>query len=201
MIIAPHSKFNLASTSRYFNILTANRSFQISSVHQGLEKTTVKSGHSYDLNGVDVIDLHNDGNDDLVLEFEVSDLKTVSGSNNGVEIVNAPTIKEIVNPITAHTKSLNPVTLQTEIDITLVPGERKKLVDASVSRYELLIQNISGTRTFVRVGDGSVSAVKGLIVVGSRNAPATMSLNTGGAVYAYNDSGEQAVLSILEVKQ
>jgi hypothetical protein len=201
MIIAPHSKFNLASTSRYFNVLTASRAFQISSVHQGLEKTTVKSGHSYDLNGVDIIDIHNDGNDDLVVEFEVSELKTVSGSNSGIEIVNAPTIKKIVEPITAHTKSVNPVTLQTAIDIVLAPGERKKLVDASVSRYEFLIQNISGTRTFVRVGDDSVSAVKGLIVVGSRNAPATMSLNCGGAVYAYNDSGQQAILSILEVSQ
>ena len=201
MIIAPHSKYNIASTGRYFNVLTTNRSFQISSVHQGLEKATVKGGHSYDLNGVDIIDIHNDGNDDLVVEFEVSDLKTVSGSNSGIEIVNAPTIKRIVEPVTAHTKSLNPITLQTALDITLVPGERKKLTDASVSRYELLIQNISGTRTFVRVGDSSVSAVKGLIVVGSRNSPATMSLNTGGAVYVYNDSDQQVTLSILEVSQ
>lgn len=201
MIIAPHSKSNMASTSRYFNILTANRSFQISSVHQGLEKTTVKSGHSYDLNGIDIIDIHNDGNDDLVVEFEVSELKTVSGSNAGMEIVNAPTIKEIVNPVIAHTKSLNPVTLETAVDITLVPGERKKLVDVSVSRYELLVQNISGARTVVRVGDGSVSATRGLIVIGSRNSPAAISLNTGGAVYAYNSSDQQVTLSILEVKQ
>ena len=127
MIIAPHSKYNIASTGRYFNVLTTNRSFQISSVHQGLEKTTVKGGHSYDLNGVDIIDIHNDGNDDLVVEFEVSDLKTVSGSNSGIEIVNAPTIKSIVEPVTAHTKSLNPITLQTALDITLVPGSEKSL--------------------------------------------------------------------------
>lgn len=201
MIIPAGGTHQIASRERYLDILSANRPFSISSKSQGLDRTTVKPGYSYDLGDIDIIDIHNDGQSDLIVELETSDLKTINGSSAGVEVVNAVTVNEIVHPVEAHTKAVNPVSVTTPPDVTIAKGQGKKLVGANPARYELVIQNISAIRGEARVGDANVSSNRGLVVVGSRKVPGSTTLTHGGEVWAFNNSDADVTLSLMEVLQ
>lgn len=201
MIIPAKDSHELVTGNRYLHVQSANRPFAISSVNQGMEKTTVKAGFSYDLHGVDIIIIHNNGDDELIIDVESSDLKIVSGSSAGVEIVNTLNVKQIIDPVDTHTKSVNPVDVRTFDDVVIAPQTTKKLVDAAVTRYELMVQNISASKTVARVGGVDVSASNGLVLIGSINTPTTMGLSAGGDLYAYNASSEPLTLSVMVVEQ
>ncbi|NOH31598.1 hypothetical protein F0244_26630, partial [Vibrio mediterranei] len=76
---------------------------------------------------------------------------------------------------------------------------KTKLCNASVTRLETLIQNISESETEAMIGDNQVSAVAGLPILGDRQAPAGITLTGGGELWAYNNSNNTLKLAMMEV--
>lgn len=194
--------------SKYLNVFSASRAFSISSKDENLEKTIVKAGYSYDLEGYRVITLHNDGQDDLDVEFEMSTLRVVTGSSAGVEIVNNPSIQRIIEPIsvsvnttlengTVHVVSAS--LLADKADITIAAGESKDVLLVDAGRKSALIQVISETRTPIRIGGVNVARNRGIYASGSKGNPAIIPIDCQGVIRIYNESEQVATVSVTEL--
>lgn len=194
--------------SKYLNVFSASRAFSISSKDENLEKTIVKAGYSYDLEGYRVITLHNDGQDDLDVEFEMSTLRVVTGSSAGVEIVNNPSIQRIIEPIsvsvnttlengTVHVVSASLVV--DKADISIEAGQYKDVLLANADRKSALIQVISETRTPIRIGGVNVARNRGIYASGSIDNPAIIPIDCQGLVRIYNEGNVLAMISVTEL--
>ena len=194
--------------ARYLNVFSASHSFYISSKDEGLAKTVVKAGFSYDLGSYAFITLHNDDIEDLDVEFEVSNLKIVTGSNTGVSIVNNPSIQRIIEPIsvsvnttlengTVHVVSAS--LLADKADITIAAGESKSVLLADAGRKSALIQVISETRTPIRIGGVNVARNRGIYASGSKGNPAIIPIDCQGVVRIHNESEQVATVSVTEL--
>ena len=209
MIIKAKSSYDAPAGARYLNVFSASSAFTISSKSEGLTETTVKSGFSYDLESIGVVTFHNRSDTDLHVEFEISSLRIITGSNAGVDIVNQPVIQRIVEPIavtaqatvengTVHVISGKQFTDST--DVTLGAQAKVKLLSENPDRKAALIQVISDTRTSVRIGSSSVGASRGLFASGSLTNPAIIPIESGAEIYAYNvDASNPAKFAIVEV--
>lgn len=83
--------------------------------------------------------------------------------------------------------------------IVISPNTKVRLFNASVTRREAIIQNISDSEAEAMIGDGNVSAVVGLPVLGDRQAPGGMTITGGGELWAYNNSNVPLKLAVMEV--
>lgn len=194
--------------AKYLNVFSSNRAFSISSKDEGLAKTTVKAGFSYDLEGYRLITFHNDGIDDLDTDFEMSTLRVVTGSNAGVEILNTPTIQRIIEPIavtaeaTVENGTMHLIaagSLADIVDITINANSAKDILVANADRKSALIQVISATKTPVRIGGATVASGRGIYASGSLANPAIIPISVKGLIRIYNDSNEQATISAVEL--
>ena len=203
MIIKPKGILKVGA-ARYLNVFSASHSFYISSKDEGLDRTVVKAGFSYDLESYAFITLHNDSIDDLEVDFEVSNLKS-TGSNAGIEIVNTPTIQRIIEPIkvTVNTDGTVSVVsaslLVDKADITIAAGESKSVLLADADRKSALIQVISETITAVRIGGVNVARSRGIYASGSKSNPAIIPIDCQGVIRIYNESDKVATVSVTEL--
>ncbi|BDU46902.1 hypothetical protein [Vibrio nigripulchritudo] len=85
--------------------------------------------------------------------------------------------------------------------ITIAPRAAQKLFDASATRKEAIIQNISPLEAEAMLGGANVSATAGLPILGDRKAVGGLTITGGGELYAFNNSEVPLVLAILEVHQ
>lgn len=85
--------------------------------------------------------------------------------------------------------------------ITIDPRTSQRLFNASITRKEAVIQNISPLETEAILGDANVSATAGLPILGDRKAVGGMTITGGGELHAFNNSDVPLVLAILEVHQ
>jgi len=194
--------------SKYLNVFSANRAFTISSKDEGLNETTVKAGFTYDLEHYNVITVHNRGADDLDIDFEMSDLRMITGSNAGVEILNAPTIEKINQPISVTAEAtvengtmhmILGASIAEQADKTIDATSSKELLGANPNRKKAIIQIISDTRTGLRFGGATIAAGRGVYAAGSKANPAMYIEESTGAIHAYNEDDAQAKVTITEV--
>ncbi len=169
----------------------------------------MRGGFSYNTSRFSIITIHNDGNDNLQIDYEMNGLEATMGSNSGVEIVNNPTIQKIIDPIdfeanvtfnegTVHV--ITPTQIADKSDVTVNAKVSGKIADANPNRKALLIQVLSESKTELRIGSDNVSATRGIYVAGSKAAPAVIPIETTAEIHAFNDTdGVQAVLSVTEV--
>lgn len=207
MIIEAGGEITLGA-AKYLNVFSANRAFAISSKDEGLAKTTVKAGFSYDLEGYRLVTFHNDGIDDLNAEFEMSTLRILTGSSSGVEIVNEPWLMGFRNPIAVTAEAtvengtmhvLAASSLADIADININANSAKDILVANADRKSALIQVISATKTPVRIGGATVASGRGIYASGSLANPAIIPISAKGLIRIYNDSNEQATISVTEL--
>ena len=89
--------------------------------------------------------------------------------------------------------------LSTNDDVTIEAGQAKRLSSLNSERKALLVQVISPSRTQLRLGDSTVSNGRGVVLAGSMSAPGSMPIETSGELWAFNESGEEATVSVMEV--
>jgi len=211
VIISAGNSQMFGAGARYFNVFSANRSFAISSKNQGLDKTTVKSGYSYDLEKFSEITIHNDGIDDLNIEFELSNLKVVTGSNSGVEVTNVPSIQKIVEPIQVNATSTvengkmaklvsNNFAPIATAKATILDGATVEVFPARIGLNRVaVIQLITNSTNMskISIADSAVNAspTSGIFVQGNLDAPGGYELETETAIYVHNFSGETITLA------
>lgn len=159
-------------------------------------------GESIELDGIESFTLENTVGDsnEVSVRYGLGVVST-RGDEQVVEVAKLPAVGIMPGQAVNINKTFNATGMATPTDITIGAGQSKKLVSASNERYELLIQNISGVRVEARVGDSSVSAVRGLVLSGNRTTPAAMSLTHGAEVWAFNNGGTELTLSVMELTQ
>ncbi|GMM85155.1 hypothetical protein [Pseudoalteromonas sp. MTN2-4] len=202
LVLAAGSVRALQVTKRWFNLLNATHPFVI---RFDQEEVVGMVGRQYDFGDIQRIEIHNSGDDELHLEYEIANIHITSVADGNVKVVNSISVDEIKQPVDAKIDHEVKVLARSEIgqeintldDIEIQPHSRIQVIGASESRAELMAKNISATSSVVRFGGSQVSNSNGLPVVQN----GTFVLSNGAAVYAYNTSDRVAKVSLLEVMQ
>ncbi|CAM3990630.1 hypothetical protein VA7868_04613 [Vibrio aerogenes CECT 7868] len=139
---------------------------------------------------------------DVTFDYQISDLEHKPAATDDI------VIRKIIEPIQfeAHVKvddglqvkTILPAQMSTFDDITIQPGERVRLTRGGF--HQVTIQVISDEMTKVRVGDVNAGASRGLLVMGSKSAIGSLSIDYTGELHAYNASETTAILTIMGVQ-
>lgn len=201
LTLASGSVRTLQVTKRWFNLLNASHPFVI---RFGQEEVVGMVGRQYDFADIVSIEIHNTGDDELHIEYEIANIHITSVADGNVKVVNAVSVEEIKQPVDAKIDHEVNVLSRTEVglglnsfdDVDLDPRESKLVANANPNRKELILQNTSANPLEVRVGGENVGQRNGGII----KAEGSLVLSNGAAVYAFNtDQNLKAKLSIMEV--
>ncbi|MEG3220237.1 hypothetical protein PD716_06310 [Vibrio gigantis] len=161
------------------------------------EKIRVDAGDTLDIASFKELEIINPHASSIRVVYQLTkrDLKTTPPAL--VKFAQSLAVSEIRSVVTTR-----PETAQRFISrdhLVINPNQKKRLFNASVTRLEAIIQNISDTEVEAMLGDSNVSAVVGLPIMGDRKAPAGITVTGGGELWAYNNSNTPLKLAMMEV--
>lgn len=193
----------LTVSKRWFNVLNASVPFIIKMENHSDVIGSV--GRQYDFGEIQRIEIHNESEHELRLEYEIADIHITSVADGNVKVTNQIEVASINRPIKAEidqeikvvSRSISGQAINTLDDIEIQPFSSKLIIEAGVNRAELLAKNISANASTIRFGGADVSNHNGLPVVQG----GAFGLGCGAAVYAYNTSDKVAKVALLEVMQ
>ncbi|WP_016799110.1 hypothetical protein [Vibrio cyclitrophicus] len=161
------------------------------------ERIRVDAGDTLDIASFKELEITNPhtASIDVVYQLTKRDLKTTPPAQ--VKFADSMAVSEIRSIVTTRQETAQRFISRDHLIIN--PNEKKRLFNASVTRLEAIIQNISDTEVEAMVGDNNVSAVVGLPVMGDRQAPAGITITGGGELWAYNNSNTPLKLAMMEV--
>ncbi|MCG9557632.1 hypothetical protein [Vibrio kanaloae] len=161
------------------------------------ERIRVDAGDTLDIASFKELEITNPhtASIDVVYQLTKRDLKTTPPAQ--VKFADSMAVSEIRSIVTTRQETAQRFISRDHLLIN--PNEKKRLFNASVTRLEAIIQNISDTEVEAMVGDNNVSAVVGLPVMGDRQAPAGITITGGGELWAYNNSNTPLKLAMMEV--
>ncbi|CAK1818308.1 conserved hypothetical protein [Vibrio crassostreae] len=161
------------------------------------ERIRVDAGDTLDIASFKELEITNPhtASIDVVYQLTKRDLKTTPPAQ--VKFADSMAVSEIRSIVTTRQETAQRFISRDHLVIN--PNEKKRLFNASVTRLEAIIQNISDTEVEAMVGDNNVSAVVGLPVMGDRQAPAGITITGGGELWAYNNSNTPLKLAMMEV--
>ncbi|QYK03127.1 hypothetical protein [Shewanella psychrotolerans] len=196
------------TAGRYFNVIAASDTFELSNSALGLAANQIKAGWIVDLEKYPSVDIENKHSYPITLELQSSQLKINAAGGESVSISNKPIIQRIEESIRVDAQATVEngtvhVVLGASVadaqDITITAGQKVQVLAANPDRKSALIQVLSATRTDLRIGSNAIQAGRGVFVSGSKSAPAVMPIESTGALYAFNESGDIATLSVTEI--
>ena len=201
LVLASGSVRTLQVTKRWFNLLNASHPFVIRFEQ---EEVVGMVGRQYDFGDIKSIEIHNYGDDELRLEYEIANIHITSVSDGNVKVVNSISVEEIKQQVNVKINDEVKVLARSEVglgldsldDIDIEPQQSKKVIDANPNRKELILQNTSANPVEIRVGGANVGQRNGGII----KAGGALGLSNGAAVYVFNtDQSFSAKLSVIEV--
>ncbi|MGF1716108.1 hypothetical protein L4D08_14625 [Photobacterium chitinilyticum] len=161
------------------------------------EKIRVDAGDTLDISSFKELEVSNPHTTPIRVVYQLTkrDLKTTPPAL--VKFASSMAISEVRSPVTTRQEIAQRFISRDHLVIQ--PNSKVRLFNASVTRLEAIIQNISDTETEAMLGDFNVSAVVGLPMLGDRTAPAGMTITGGGELWAYNNSNTPLKLAMMEV--
>ena len=161
------------------------------------EKIRVDAGDTLDVSSFKELEVFNPHTAPIRVVYQLTkqDLKTTPPAQ--VKFAESMAISEVRSVVTTRQEIAQRFISRDHILIQ--PNNKVRLVNASVTRLEAIIQNISDAEAEAMLGDSHVSAVVGLPVLGDRTAPAGITLTGGGELWAYNNSNTPLKLALMEV--
>lgn len=201
LVVPAGSVRNLDVNKQWFNLLASTHQFIIKM--QGHATVVGAVGRQYDFGDINEIEIHNESENELRIEYEIADIHITSVADGNVKVTNQIEIGGIARPIKAkideEIKVLSRVESGQEIntldDIIIQPHSKVLVIGANPKRGELLAKNTSANASTIRFGGEQVSNINGLPVVQN----GVFGLSNGAAVYAHNASDNEAKVSVLEV--
>jgi len=181
LTIAAGGEETINVTGEFFTILASSLlNFEIGFDEGPLN--FAKSGHAGRLPPGDVFSSvrfkNTDGANSLVLTF---------AAGFGDLVDNETTISGAI--------TLNvPVGLSSAADVSLGAAAKTLILAANISRVEALITNLAANASTVRIGDVNAAAARGVELAPGQ----TITLETEGAIYAWNPGAAQSV-GVIEV--
>ncbi|TMP84177.1 hypothetical protein CWB73_00485 [Pseudoalteromonas phenolica] len=194
LTLASGSVRTLQVTKRWFNLLNASHPFAIRFNH---DEVVGMVGRQYDFADIKRIEIHNTGDDELHIEYEIANIHITSVADGNVKIVNSINVERIEDEVNVIARTEIGQEINTLNDIEIQPHSSQLIINASANRAELMAKNISATPAVLRFGGAQVSNSNGIPVVQN----GTFVLSNGAALYAYNTSDRVAKVSLLEVMQ
>ncbi|TMO53090.1 hypothetical protein [Pseudoalteromonas phenolica] len=203
LVLASGSVRTLQVTKRWFNLLNASHPFVIRFEQ---EEVVGMVGRQYDFGDIVSIEIHNYGDDELHLEYEIANIHITSVADGNVKVVNSISVDEIKQQVNVKINDEVKVLSRSEVglglnsldDIDLDPRAKEKVADANPQRKELMLQNTSPNPVDIRVGGENVGQRNGFII----KEGGFLVVSNGAELYAYNtDTSSTAKLSVIEVLQ
>ena len=135
LTLASGSVRTLQVTKRWFNLLNASHPFVIRFNH---DEVVGMVGRQYDFEDIKRIEIHNTGDDELHIEYEIANIHITSVADGNVKVVNAVSVEEIKQPVDAKINHEVNVLSRTEVglglnsfdDVDLDPRESKLVANA-----------------------------------------------------------------------
>ncbi|WP_154124796.1 hypothetical protein [Grimontia hollisae] len=161
------------------------------------DRIRVDAGDVLDISAFKELEISNPHSVNIETVYQVSKYALKTTPPAQVKWAESMAISEVRSPVTTR-----PETAQRFISrdhLVIAPNSKVRLFNASVTRLEAIIQNISDSEAEAMIGDGNVSAVVGLPVLGDRQAPGGMTITGGGELWAYNNSNVPLKLAVMEV--
>ncbi|OEF91456.1 hypothetical protein [Vibrio splendidus] len=161
------------------------------------EQIRVDAGDTLDIESFKELEISNPHAASIRVVYQLTkrDLKTTPPAQ--VKFAQSLAVSEIRSIVTTRQETAQRFISRDHLLIN--PNEKKRLFNASVTRLEAIIQNVSDTEVEAMIGDSNVSAVVGLPVMGDRQAPAGITITGGGELWAYNNSNQPLKLAMMEV--
>ena len=161
------------------------------------EKIRVDAGDTLDIESFKELEIINPHASSIRVVYQLTkrDLKTTPPAL--VKFSDSMAVSEIRSVVTTRTETAQRFISRDHLVIQ--PNQKKRLFNASVTRLEAIIQNISDLEVEAMLGDSHVSAVVGLPIMGDRKASAGMTVTGGGELWAYNNSNTPLKLAMMEV--
>ncbi len=161
------------------------------------EKIRVDAGDTLDIASFKELEIINPHASSIRVVYQLTkrDLKTTPPAL--VKFSDSMAVSEIRSVVTTRTETAQRFISRDHLVIQ--PNQKKRLFNASVTRLEAIIQNISDLEVEAMLGDSHVSAVVGLPIMGDRKAPAGMTVTGGGELWAYNNSNTPLKLAMMEI--
>ncbi|MBU3022879.1 hypothetical protein [Aestuariibacter sp. A3R04] len=195
----------IQTPAKYLSVIGANGQFVVNA--PALGNVIGKIGRQYVLDNITEVLFINDSGDPIEIEYEIANIQIFGSGSGSVSIENKPTIRRIEEAIqvnAAATVENGTVTAQSHDslidfdDITIPPGTKIKIIDAeAVNRRTVIMQVISSVTTRLRIGSNTVTAGRGLVLEGSTDAIASLEFEAITDIYAYNESPDDAVVSLI----
>lgn len=173
-----------------------------------LPEFSFRQGDNIELPAQRQVRLTNKGQAQAVVDVESSPVKIFGNEGSAVSLIGGE-ITRIVEPIAVTAQatvengtvtSQSHTTASQAADITVAANTRVKLIAGDTSiRKTAFIQNISAAFTDCRIGGATVAAGSGLLLSGSKDAPAVLEIDCKGDLYAHNESGTPAKFAVMWV--
>lgn len=172
-----------------------------------LSAVRLSSGETYDVSGVDKLKVRNVSGAVNLVSLQTFDRLKVGNLATDVNVMGKVAISSIDEEISVvaqatvenGTVHIISGSIADSPDMTVLATSQKKILSANPARKSVIFQVMSDTRTAVRFGGVTVAANRGLRASGDINNPAIVPMDVKGDVYAYNESGDDAKISITEV--
>ncbi|CAM3708490.1 hypothetical protein VA7868_02928 [Vibrio aerogenes CECT 7868] len=202
MIVKPSQQIAISVGGRGRYLIVRSTSAPVFISADGLRPQRLQTGDRINVEQFEQMFIEHHQSDDVNFDYQISDLEHKPAATDDI------VIRRIVEPIQfeAHVKvddglkvkTILPAQMSTFDDITIQPGESVRLTAGGFR--QVTIQVISDEMTKVRIGDKSTGANRGLLVMGSKSAIGSLSIDYTGELYAYNASQTTAILTIMGVQ-
>ncbi|MEZ8102222.1 hypothetical protein [Vibrio bivalvicida] len=166
-----------------------------------LRPQRLESGDRINVSEFDKLFLEHKESQTVTFDYQISDLEVRPASTSGL------VVQRIIEPIEfsatvsvadgLKVEPLSPAAMTTKPDIEIAPNAKVKICNSGFRKVS--IQVISDEVTTLRVGDFNIASNRGLMVMGSKHATGSLSLEFTGELYAVNTSTSTARLSVVGV--
>lgn len=161
------------------------------------ERIRIDAGDTLEIGDFKELELSNPHATPIRVVYQITKRNLVTTPPAMVKFADSMAISEIRTPVTMRQETAQRFISRDHLVIS--PNTKQRLFNASVTRLEAIIQNISEVEAEAMLGDANVSAVVGLPVMGDRAAPAGMTITGGGELWAYNNSNTPLKIALMEV--
>ncbi|MGI2932280.1 hypothetical protein [Vibrio fluvialis] len=194
--------FDVGNSGKYLLIRFTDHGVSLGS--DNFRSQGIQTGDAINVEAHSVMRFENGTEQTVSVDYQITDLKVATNATQNL------VIQRIIDPIQfeASVKVVDGLkvdviaaaSLNSLPDITIQPGETVKVTSNAANREKVAIQVISESVTTLRVGGANVAVNVGALLVGSVNAPASMSVDTSGDVWVFNTSQESvATVAVSEV--
>ncbi|MGY3689077.1 hypothetical protein ACXAAV_20565 [Vibrio coralliilyticus] len=196
MILQP-GEVKRISVARYRWLIVREASDYFFVQSDNSERTRIDAGDKLNIDELNELELSNPRTTPTHVVYQLTEREIETTPPVNLKVADAMAVTEVRTIV--NTREVSPQSFTSAAHVDIEPGKSRRLCQASASRKEIVVQNISTNECEAMLGGQTVSAVNGLSILGDRQSPGGMTLNGGGELWAFNNGSGPLKLAVLEV--